>query len=111
MLATILITLLVLIVLVIKVLYTLSDIVESTYSESLNSLDYTQSTRPSDTDYCVGDLVFIRSMNANGVVVSADLGEYDVCTDVYGNEVFEGIGEDDLELRAKSYLAGGHYVI
>lgn len=59
-----------------------------------------------DQDWYVGDLVYSSQLGSYGLVTKADeMTGVDVCTDLYGNEVFPDVDVDQLELIASTMLS------
>lgn len=115
MLYVIIFLLCVIISLIISVLWAINGLVNSIYDDSVRfesekeEVKTTPPSRPSEQDYYVGDFVRIAPMNAEGIVVSASMGAYDVCTDELGNEVFNNITVDDMRLISPSYKFNGDW--
>lgn len=105
----------VLISLIIGVLWAINGLVNSIYEDGIRieckkeEERITAPDRPYDQEYYVGDFVKVVPLNAEGIVVSASLGAYDVCTDELGNEVFKDMTADDMRLISPSHKFNGDW--
>lgn len=105
----------VIIVLLISGLLAIYGLVNNIYEMTANAecrkenKKVTTPDRPLEQEFYVGDFVTVVPLNAEGIVVNASMGAYDVCTDGNGSEVFEGMTADDMRLIHPSHLFNGDW--